>query len=63
MQSNLGHTTSAFTKDVYCHVSESMVRESAAKTQKFYESVKPAWNNRDLKAGKGKTMGYALENE
>jgi len=39
-----------------------MVRESAAKTQKFYESVKPAWNNRDLKAGKGKTMGYALEN-
>jgi len=39
-----------------------MVRESAAKTQKFYENVKPAWNNSDLKDGKGKTMGYALEN-
>ena len=42
VQSNLGHATSAFTMDVYCHVSQSMARESAAKTQKFYESVKPA---------------------
>ena len=42
VQSNLGHATAAFTMEVYCHVSESMGRESAAKTQKFYESVKPA---------------------
>ena len=42
VQSNLGHSTAAFTMEVYCHVSESMARESAAKTQKFYESVKPA---------------------
>ena len=42
VQSNLGHATSAFTMDVYCHVSQAMARESAAKTQKFYESVKPA---------------------
>ena len=41
VQSNLGHATSAFTMDVYCHVSQAMARESAAKTQKFYESVKP----------------------
>ena len=40
VQSNLGHATSAFTMDVYCHVSQAMARESAAKTQKFYESVK-----------------------
>ena len=42
VQSNLGHSTAAFTMEVYCHVSESMARESAAKTQQFYESVKPA---------------------
>ena len=42
VQSNLGHSTAAFTMEVYCHVSDSMARESAAKTQKFYESVKPA---------------------
>ena len=42
VQSNFGHATSAFTMDVYCHVSQSTDRESAAKTQKFYESVKPA---------------------
>ena len=41
VQANLGHATSAFTMDVYCHVSKSMARESAARTQAFYESVKP----------------------
>ena len=41
VQANLGHATSAFTMDVYCHVSKSMSRESAARTQAFYESVKP----------------------
>ena len=41
VQANLGHATSAFTMDVYCHVSKSMNRESAARTQAFYESVKP----------------------
>ena len=41
VQANLGHATSAFTMDVYCHVSQSMARESAARTQAFYESVKP----------------------
>lgn len=41
VQANLGHATSAFTMDVYGHVSDSMTRESAAKTQEFYERVKP----------------------
>lgn len=41
VQANLGHATSAFTMDVYCHVSKSMNRESALRTQAFYESVKP----------------------
>ena len=41
VQANLGHATSAFTMEVYCHVSEAMGRESAVKTQQFYESVKP----------------------
>lgn len=41
VQANLGHATSAFTMDVYCHVSQAMARESAARTQAFYESVRP----------------------
>ena len=44
VQANLGHATSAFTMEVYCHVSGAMGRESAVKTQQFYESVKPGQN-------------------
>lgn len=53
VQANLGHATSALTMEVYCHVSEAICRESAVKTQQFYESVKPA-QIAVQKAGKGK---------
>ena len=36
---NLGHATVAFTLDIYGHVSDEMRRESAAKMQKFYDSI------------------------
>ena len=39
IQANLGHATAAFTLQVYAHVNESMRQESAARIQKYYESV------------------------
>ena len=41
VQANLGHATSAFTLDVYCHASRTMGLESAANMQQFYENLKP----------------------
>lgn len=39
IQSNLGHATAAFTLDVYGHVTTKMKQESAARMEKFIESV------------------------
>ncbi|BAL00680.1 putative site-specific recombinase [Oscillibacter valericigenes Sjm18-20] len=39
IQSNLGHATAAFTLDVYGHVTSKMKQESAARMEKFIESV------------------------
>lgn len=39
VQSNLGHATAAFTLDVYGHVTSKMKQESAARMEKFIESV------------------------
>lgn len=39
VQDNLGHATAAFTLDVYGHVSERMKEDSAARMQKYIESV------------------------
>ena len=36
---NLGHATAAFTLDVYGHVTDSMKQESAARMEKFIQSV------------------------
>lgn len=36
---NLGHATVAFTLDVYGHVSDKMREESAARMQKYYDSL------------------------
>ena len=41
VQANLGHATSAFTLDVYCHAFRAMGLESAANMQQFYENLKP----------------------
>ena len=39
VQSNLGHATAAFTLDVYGHVTDKMKQESAARMEKFIQSV------------------------
>lgn len=39
VQNNLGHATAAFTLDVYGHVTDSMKKESAARMEKFIQSV------------------------
>jgi len=38
-QSNLGHATAAFTLDVYGHVTDRMKQESAARMERFIQSV------------------------
>lgn len=39
VQENLGHHTAAFTLDIYGHVTEQMKKESAARMDKFIQSV------------------------
>ena len=39
VQENLGHATAAFTLDVYGHVTDQMKRESAARMERFIQSV------------------------
>ena len=39
VQENLGHATAAFTLDVYGHVTEQMKKESAARMDRFIQSV------------------------
>jgi integrase len=39
VQGNLGHATAAFTLDVYGHVSERMKDESAARMEKYIQSM------------------------
>ena len=39
VQENLGHHTAAFTLDTYGHVTEQMKRESAARMDRFIQSV------------------------
>ena len=36
---NLGHSTTAFTMDKYGHVTETMMKDSAEKMQRFIESL------------------------
>lgn len=40
LSNNLGHATVAFTMDVYGHISETMMRESAARIDNFIEQIK-----------------------
>ena len=35
----MGHSTTAFTMDKYAHVTETMMRDSAEKMQRFIESL------------------------
>ena len=39
VSNNLGHATTAFTMDKYGHVTETMMRDSADKMQRFIESL------------------------
>jgi len=39
VQGNLGHATAAFTLDVYGHVTDTMRQESAARMEKFIQSL------------------------
>ena len=39
VQENLGHATAAFTLDVYGHVTEQMKLDSAARMERFIQSV------------------------
>ena len=39
IQENLGHATAAFTLDVYAHATEQMKRDSAARMDKYIESL------------------------
>lgn len=39
VQDNLGHTTAAFTLDVYGHVSEKMKEDSATRMQQYIENI------------------------
>ena len=40
LSNNLGHATVAFTMDVYGHISDTMMKESAARIDSFIESLK-----------------------
>lgn len=40
VQENLGHATSAFTLDIYGHVTEKMKKDSADRMQKFIQSIR-----------------------
>lgn len=42
VQGNLGHHTAAFTLDQYGHVTETMKKESAARMEAYYNSLKQA---------------------
>ena len=39
VQENMGHSTAAFTLDVYAHVTEAMKKDSASRMEKFMEKV------------------------
>ena len=39
VSNNMGHSTTAFTMDQYAHVTETMMRDSAEKMQRFIESL------------------------
>ena len=39
VSNNLGHATTAFTMDRYGHVTETMMKDSADKMQRFIESL------------------------
>lgn len=39
VQENMGHHTAAFTLDVYGHVTEKMKQESAARMDRFIQSI------------------------
>ena len=39
VQGNLGHATAAFTLDVYGHVSERMKEDSAARMERYMQSM------------------------
>lgn len=39
VQENLGHATAAFTLDVYGHVTDQMKKDSAARMERFIQSV------------------------
>ena len=39
VSNNLGHSTTAFTMDKYGHVTETMMKDSADKMQRFIESL------------------------
>ena len=39
VSNNLGHSTTAFTMDKYGHVTETMMKDSAEKMQRFIESL------------------------
>ena len=39
VQTNLGHATASFTLDVYGHVSQRMRQQSAARMERFIQSV------------------------
>ena len=40
LSNNLGHATVAFTMDVYGYISDTMMKESAARIDSFIESLK-----------------------
>lgn len=42
VQDFLGHATASFTLNVYTHTSEQMMKDTASRTQQYYDSIKKA---------------------
>lgn len=42
VQDFMGHATASFTLNVYAHTSEKMMKDTAARTQQYYDSLKKA---------------------
>ena len=42
VQDFMGHATASFTLNVYAHTSEQMMKDTAARTQSYYEKLKKA---------------------
>ena len=42
VQDFMGHATASFTLNVYAHTSEQMMKDTAARTQSYYDKLRKA---------------------